>query len=278
MLSQQFKPALDELARSGIFIGTSSWKYPGWCGQLYDEQRYLTRNKFSEAKFERECLSEYAQTFSSVCVDAGYYKFLSEKWIEGLCSQVTLGFRFFFKVTDAITIKNFLNHTRHGILAGKANEHFLNAKLFRSSFLLPCEPFHDHIGALIFEFSQFHQRDFEHGRQFLGGLPSGWQYGVEIRNKNFLQPEYFDVLHRHGVAHVFNSWTRLPPVIEQLALPDSVTTDFLVGRFLLAPGRTYEQALNSFSPYKDTQALDPVAREAGKAIIVKAKGNKRSFT
>jgi hypothetical protein len=39
MLSHQFKPAFDELARGGIYIGTSSWKYPGWCGQLYDEQR-----------------------------------------------------------------------------------------------------------------------------------------------------------------------------------------------------------------------------------------------
>lgn len=79
MLSQQFKPALDELAHSGICIGTSSCKYPGWCGQIYDEQRYLTRGKFSEAKFERECLAEYAQTFSTVCVDAGYYGLYSNK-------------------------------------------------------------------------------------------------------------------------------------------------------------------------------------------------------
>jgi hypothetical protein len=70
MLSPRFKSTLDELARGEIFIGTSSWKYPGWCGQLYDEQRYLTRNKFSETKFERECLMEYAQTVSTVCVDA----------------------------------------------------------------------------------------------------------------------------------------------------------------------------------------------------------------
>ena len=45
MLSQQFKAALDELARNGVFVGTSSWKYPGWCGQLYDDQRYLTQKK-----------------------------------------------------------------------------------------------------------------------------------------------------------------------------------------------------------------------------------------
>ena len=47
---------LQSLAAQNVFIGTSSWKYPGWCGQLYEEQRYLTRGKFSEVKFERECL------------------------------------------------------------------------------------------------------------------------------------------------------------------------------------------------------------------------------
>jgi len=56
---------LQSLAGQQVLIGTSSWKYPGWCGQLYDEQRYLTRAKFSEAKFERECLTEYAQTCSA---------------------------------------------------------------------------------------------------------------------------------------------------------------------------------------------------------------------
>ena len=80
------------------------------------------------------------------------------------------------------------------------------------------------------------------------------------------------MLHRYGVGHTFNSWTRMPPVVEQLALPDSVTTDFIVARFLLTPGRTYEHAKSTFHPYKDTQALDPVAREAGKAVIGKDKG------
>ena len=35
----------------------------------YDEQRYLTRRKFSEAKFERECLAEHAQTFVPLGVE-----------------------------------------------------------------------------------------------------------------------------------------------------------------------------------------------------------------
>ncbi len=28
------------LAAQGVYIGTSSWKYPGWCGTLYDPARY----------------------------------------------------------------------------------------------------------------------------------------------------------------------------------------------------------------------------------------------
>src|SRR5687767_4229934 len=50
------KARLTQLAGCGIYIGTSSWKYPGWCGLVYDEQRYLTLGKFSDAKFNRLCL------------------------------------------------------------------------------------------------------------------------------------------------------------------------------------------------------------------------------
>jgi hypothetical protein len=69
---------------------------------------------------------------------------------------------------------------------------------------------------------------------FLGKLPKDWPYGVEIRNKNWLTPEYFAMLAKHGVAHVYNSWSRMPPVSEQLKMPGSVTNPKLTGaRFLL---------------------------------------------
>ena len=273
---------LNDLARAGVHVGTSSWKYPGWCGQIYDEQRYLTRGKFSKKKFEETCVAEYAETFASVCVDAGYYQFPTEKWLEKLCGSVPAGFRFSFKVTDTITLKQFPNQPRHGRHAGQRNEHFLNASLFRESFLRPCESFREHIGALIFEFSQFYPRDFEHGRDFvealdafLSQLPAGWQFGVEIRNRTFLHREYFDALRQRGVAHVFNSWARMPAVSEQVAMEGSITTDFVVARFLLTPGRTYEKAVAAFSPYTETKAPDPDARAAGRALIAKAREGKR---
>ena len=35
------------LAAEGVYVGTSSWKYPGWCGLLYDEQKYVYRGSFA---------------------------------------------------------------------------------------------------------------------------------------------------------------------------------------------------------------------------------------
>jgi len=263
------------LAERGVLLGTSSWKYAGWRGMLYDESRYLWRDKVAESRFEKNCLSEYAEVFKTVCVDAAYYTFPSLKYLAGLASQVPTGFQFGFKVTDAITLKKFPNLPRFGQRAGKPNEQFLDAEAFERGFLKPCESIRSHVGILMFEFSRFYSTDFEHGRDFvsvldsfLSKLPKGWPYGIEMRNKNWLKPEYFDCLARHGVTHVYNSWTEMPPVAEQMALPGSETNPELVAaRFLLKPGRKYEEAVKSFQPYDKTKEVNDDARNAGAALI-----------
>ena len=58
------------LAQQGVYVGTSSWKYPGWRGMLYNTSRYEYRGKFAETRFKRNCLAEYAEVFKTVCVDA----------------------------------------------------------------------------------------------------------------------------------------------------------------------------------------------------------------
>ena len=143
---EQMKAAAGALARDGVFIGTSSWKYPGWRGQLYDEDRYIWHGKFSETRFERHCLAEYAEVFKTVCVDAAYYKFPDHRFLEQLASQAPADFLFALKVTDRITIKRFANLPRFGLRAGTANEDFLNAGLFDSAFLGPCREFQPNIG------------------------------------------------------------------------------------------------------------------------------------
>src|SRR5690606_19261930 len=140
---------------------------------------------------------------------------------------------------------------------------FLDAELFKSSFLKPCEAIRKNVGVIIFEFSHFHERDFKRGRdflphldRFLRGLPAEWQYSVEIRNQSFLHPEYFAVLRSHGVAHCYNSWDRMPSVAKQMAIKESSTAEFVAGRFLLSPGRKYQAAVSAFQPYTQVQAPD----------------------
>ena len=275
----QLKGRLAELATQGVLIGTSSWKYPGWCGALYDSSRYEYRGKFAQSRFNRDCLAEYAEVFKTVCVDAAYYTFPTEKYLHALARQVPADFRFAFKVTDLITLKRFPNLERFGELAGKPNPDFLNAELFAASFLQPCAPIRGSVGLLMFEFSRFWPADYEHGRdfiedldRFLRQLPPGWPYGVEMRNRFWLRPEYFGCLSRHGVAHVFNSWEAMPPVSEQMAIPGSRTQPELVGaRFLLKPGRRYEEAVKSFEPYDRVREVNPEARAAGQRLIAEGK-------
>ena len=151
---EQIKTKAAALAAQGVFVGTSSWKYEGWLGQLYTAARYEFRGKVATTRFERDCLGEYAEVFKTVCVDAAYYTFPRAEYLHQLADAVPEDFRFGFKVTDEITIKKFPHHPRHGAKAGLPNADFLNADLFATAFLKPCEPIRARVGVLMFEFSQ----------------------------------------------------------------------------------------------------------------------------
>lgn len=265
-----------ELTARGVYLGTSSWKYEGWLGQLYTPSRYEYRGRIASTRFERDCLTEYAEVFKTVCVDAAYYDFPRRERLEVLASQVPEDFRFGFKVTDAITLRRFPNLARFGARAGQPNADFLNAERFATAFLQPLEAIRPRVGVLMFEFSRFWPGDYEHGRdfvadldRFLGQLPKGWPYAIEMRNRSWLREEYLGCLARHGVTHVFNSWEAMPSVSDQLAIPGSRTNPELVAaRFLLKPGRKYEDAVRSFQPYNRTCEVNEEARRAGAGIIV----------
>ncbi|MBX3744378.1 MAG: DUF72 domain-containing protein [Verrucomicrobiae bacterium] len=263
-------------ARHGVFVGTSSWKYPGWIGQLYTRDRYLYRGAFSETRFERDCLTEYAEVFSTVSVDATYYRFPDERLLNSLLAAVPAGFRFTFKVTDTITVRTYPRLPRYGDRAGQPNPHFLDADRFAADFLAPCAILGEHAGVLIFEFSRFHPSDFARGRDFvaaldtfLARLPAGWRYGVEIRNRNLLHADYFATLARHGAAHVFTSWEAMPPLADQLAHPGAFSSaSFTAARLLLKPGRAYADAVRRFAPYDRLIEPYPEGRTAAVSLLI----------
>lgn len=265
---------LHRLAEKHIRIGGSSWKYEGWLDQIYQRERYLTRNKFSKKRFEETCLREYAEVFPTVCGDFAFYQFPTMAFWSKLFAQVPPGFQFGFKVPEQITVPEWPSHARYGAVAGKENHTFLDSRLFEDAFLRAIEPNKKQVGPLIFEFGAFKKSCFptvlDFVRKldpFLAQLPTGWRYAIEIRNHDFLHPEYFHCLRAHNVAHVYSAWTRMPELGDQLKIPGTRTADFLVSRALLRKGRNYEQAVQSFQPYTRIQDVNEPARKALRELV-----------
>ena len=265
---------LKDLAHRHIYIGGSSWKYEGWLGQIYSRGNYLVRGRFSQKLFNDTCLKEYAQTFPTVCGDFAFYQFPSEEFWRRLFLQTPAGFRFAFKVPEQITCRVYPAHARYGSLSGAENESFLHADLLKESFLRPLAPYRDRTALLIFEFGAFSKKTFANTGEFmerldpfLAKLPPEFRYAVEIRNPDFLERDYFRSLRSHNVAHVFNAWSRMPELRYQMAIPESFTADFIVGRALLRQGRSYEEAVQVFSPYTEVKDPNPAVRASLREMI-----------
>jgi hypothetical protein len=61
----------------------------------------------------------------------------------------------------------------------------------------------------------------------------------------------------------------MPSVNEQMAMAGSVTNANLVAaRFLMTPGRKFDESLKLFQPYDRLREADEEARKAGAALIV----------
>ncbi len=270
----RLRERLSALAQQQVYIGTSSWKYQGWIDQIYSRDRYLSRGRFSQKRFEAECLSEYSQTFPIVCGDFSFYQFPTSEFWRRLFQSALPTLSYAFKVPEAITVKMYPVHPRYGDSAGSLNDQFLNAELFRAMFLDLLEPYRGQVAVLIFEFGRSQQplaTFLAELEPFLASLPQTYRYAVEIRNQEFLAPEYFSCLRRYGVAHVFNAWTRMPEIADQMQLPDVYTADFTVTRALLRKGRPYEEAVSRLAPYREIQDANPGTRQALRDLIERAR-------
>lgn len=270
---------LRALAGENIWIGGSSWKYEGWLGQIYSRERYTVRGRFSKKRFEEECLNEYADTFPTVCGDFSFYQFPSPEFWEKLFGRAPGTLKIALKVPEEVTVEVFPRHPRYGPRAGMENPSYLNADALAALFLELLAPYRDRLGPLIFEFGARGNppREFiANLEQFLAKLPNGFRYAVEVRNREFLQPRYFDCLRERNIAHVFNAWTRMPLLSEQMAIPQAYTADFTVTRALLRQGRKYEDAVAQFQPYDRVQDENPEAREALRAMIKRMREERRA--
>src|SRR6266545_623816 len=207
-----------------IRFGTSTWTYDGWAGEVY-------HRAYRSAQPARR-LAAYARALPP-------------------------GFPCVSKVWDRITARRFNQDPRWGNLAGQLNPDFLNADLFKDAVLGPyTRVFRDHAGCFVFEFQAMRGRDLPEPARwageldtFLQRLPKEFRYAVELRSPELLTDRHGAVLERHSVAHVFNSWTEMATIGEQLELPWTFPAGFTVARALLRPGRRYADAVRLFQPY-----------------------------
>ena len=214
-------------------------------------------------------LGEYAKwpLFRTVGVDSSFYGPPKATTLANWAKVLPDDFRAVSKVWERLTAYRFSGE-REKADAGRRNPDWLNAELFRDEIWnLYRASFGRHTGPFVFEFQTIAQRDRISPDEFasrldgfLGELPEEGAYAVEVRNEEFLTPAYFAVLREHDVAHVFNSWTRMPSLGEQLDLPEAVTGRFLVARALLRPGRRYAEAVDRFAPYDRIREPNPRLR------------------
>ncbi len=213
----------------------------------------------SKKSFQARCLREYAHYFPAVGVDSTFYRFPHPQLISDLAALTPAEFKFGLKATEEITVYKYPTHPRYGQRKGQLNPQFLNAQLFMDQFLKPVSALGTRLGPIIFQFGVLPKELVEDGSflgrldQFLSHLPPGHQYATEIRNRQLFGRSYFTLLRKHGVAHVYSSWSWMPPLGEQLQAPESRTADFFVMRLLTPPQVAYGDAVKTFFPYTHIQ-------------------------
>ena len=264
-----------------IRFGTSTWTYEGWQGQIY------TR-KYTKTAFARECLGEFCQylyrgkpLFRTVGNDATFYRPPSANQLTRYLTQIPEDFQMCFKVWEELTIPTYAKHARYGSRAGQANPNFLNADAFTKLVLQPYRDaqFGPNTGPFLFEF----QRHGMPAEEFIGKLDdffdsvsAEFRYAVEIRNAGLLGPRYHDMLRAHGVAHVYNHWSYMPPLAEQHQRMKTMTAPFTVIRLLTPLKMTYEAAKKRAEPYDKIVGELPEMRKDTVSLIQEATAENRS--
>ena len=255
-----------------IRFGTSTWTYDGWFGDVY--------HRHYRGPQPAKRLEEYARypLFRTVGIDSVFYDPPSEAELQSYARALPPAFPCVSKVWDRITAMRLGQDSPQPGLAGMRNPDFLNAALFKDNVLgAYSRVFRDHAGCFVFEFQAMRGKDLPDPLQwadqlddFLTELHQDFRYAVELRNPELLTPVHGEVLKRHDVAHVFNSWTEMPPIGEQIDLGWTFPAAFTVARALLKPGRRYADAVKQFQPYDRVQEPVPGLRQDLLRLVTEA--------
>lgn len=258
-----------------VRFGTSSWTFPGWTGVVYPPGT-------SELELMTRGLELYARhpLLTTVGIDRSYYAPLDRETLARYAAQLPAGFRAVMKVWSEVT-QAVHPKTR------QPNPSFLSVDVCAEHVLGPVrDAFGDHAGPLVFELMPLRRNELPEPRAFaarldafFAALPRGFQFAVELRNRELLTRAHLDVLAAHGVAHVLNFWERMPDIGAQLDLPGVLTAPFAVARLLIPPGQRYDDRKRALEPFDriveaqekmraDVARLAEACEKLGKVLLV----------
>jgi len=195
-----------------IRIGTSALSAAGWEGSFYPK-----------GMKPADYLPFYATKFDTVELDNTFYRRPPVSTVQGWNAKTPSGFIFAAKVPQVITHEKVLIDCQDDL----------------KYFLKTIDALGDKLGPLLFQFGYFNQKAFKTQADFLSvlkpflkTLPKGYQFAVEIRNKNWMNAEFADVLRDRGVALTLIDQSWVPRPWELKEKFDLVTADFSYVRWL----------------------------------------------
>lgn len=231
-------------------LGTSSWSYPGWHGLLYERE-------YTERDLARAGLEAYSAhpLLRAVGVDRGWYSPLTEADLRDYAEQVPDDFSFVVKAHADCTQPS----SPRLLDAAYATEHVVQPLLAGLG---------GRAGPLVFQFPPAAPEAFggaerfaERLNGFLGALPRGPIYAVELRHRALLTQSYAAALRAHGAAHCVNVVPDVPTVATQARVDAAVGSLPLVVRWMQHPAYSYERARDTFTPFHRLQAPLDAARD-----------------
>jgi uncharacterized protein YecE (DUF72 family) len=269
-----------------IFLGTSSWYFPGWKDIVWDRAP-------DQKTLAREGLRAYAQhpLLRTVGIDRTYYAPLPAAEFARYAEQAPAHFRALIKAPSAITIPAPLaeRRTTNSPIAAKGTskpqpDHFLDAEYAVRRYIEPCQ---QGLGGLLFQFPPL-RREFTREpaqfirrlREFLKSLPLGPLYALELRNPEFFCADYAEALSASGARHCIGIHPRTPDLAQQLALVRGLPRGALVVRWNLNPntGRAYDEAKELYAPFDRLVDEDAATRkEIARLCIAQANAGQAAF-
>lgn len=227
---------------SNLHLGTCSWKYDDWKGLIYSPDKTYSPNDY---------LPDYAQHFGTVEIDQWFWslfptgvKFPDPQTVHIYSDSVPDDFIFTVKVPNAITLTHHYARqpVKHKDYANKPNEHFLSIDLLKR-FLEILQPMGKKLGPVMLQFEYLNKQKMLSLKAFVDKLsdffdqaPKGYDYGIEIRNPNYLKTPYFEFLREKNLSAVLVEGYFMPPVSEVAEQFDVSTGTSTVIR-LMGPDR-----------------------------------------